>query len=105
MSHCIFQDDEQLPQQHHHSKLSKGLDIEIFTFSALKTWTNAKLPSERARAPYIWKNNEYFKRTLIRKISAHGMDSKPPKDLLFFEEIFLKYKNNMSVDFEEVINF
>ena len=33
------------------------------------------------------------------------MDSRHSKRFTIFEEIFLKYKNNMSVDFEEVINF
>ena len=45
-------------------------------------------------------------RTLDREdLSTWRWTLDTPKDLLFFEEIFLKYKNNMSVDFEEVINF
>ena len=88
----------------------EGLDIEVFTFSALQeAWTNAKLPSEREHVtPYIWKNNDHFKTKNFRyreDLSTWRWTLDTPKDLLFFEEIFLKYKNNMSVDFEEVINF
>ena len=88
----------------------EGLDIEVFTFSALQeAWTNAKLPSEREHVtPYIWKNYDYFKTKNFRykeDLSTWRWTLDTPKDLLFFEEIFLKYKNNMSVDFEEVINF
>ncbi len=41
----------------------EGLDIEVFTFDALKeAWENAKKPSEREHVtPYIWSNPTRFK--------------------------------------------
>ena len=52
----------------------EGLDIEVFTFSALQEADNAKLPSEREHVPLYLENIDYFKtKNLdIEKISAHG---------------------------------
>ncbi len=88
----------------------EGLDVEVFTFRALEeAWIKAKLPSEREHVtPYIWKNHDYFKTKNFEykeDLSNWRWTLDTPKDLLFFEKIFFEYKNNISVDFEEVIKF
>ncbi|MBW3000354.1 glycosyltransferase family protein [Candidatus Woesearchaeota archaeon] len=47
----------------HPPSFPDGLDVEVFSFNALKkAWEEAKLKSEREHVtPYIWKNKDKFK--------------------------------------------
>ena len=73
----------------------EGLDIEIFSFSALeKAWLKAKKPSEKEHlTPYIWKNPKKFKiknLALKKNLSFMRWTIDHQKDLDFAREVYKK---------------
>lgn len=70
-----------------------GLDIEVFTFEALKkAWAGAKKPSEREHVtPYIWNHPELFRIKNFRykeDVSNLRWTLDTKEDLLFTREIY-----------------
>ena len=69
-----------------------GLDVEIFSFSALnESWENAKLPSEREHVtPYIKKNENFKKENVYskKKYSLYRLTLDYPEDYQFIKKIY-----------------
>jgi spore coat polysaccharide biosynthesis protein SpsF len=87
----------------------EGLDIEVFTFNALKKANNnAKLLSEREHVtPYIWKNPNMFNISQIknnRDLSKWSITVDTKKDMEFVRRLVDKLDNNINVSLEEIIN-
>ncbi|OGZ18334.1 MAG: acylneuraminate cytidylyltransferase [Candidatus Nealsonbacteria bacterium RBG_13_38_11] len=73
----------------------EGLDIEVFSFLALKkAWPEAKKSSEKEHlTPYIWKNPKKFKiknLTLKKNLSSLRWTIDYQKDLEFAREVYKK---------------
>lgn len=87
----------------------EGLDIEVFTFEALKkAYIEANLLSEREHVtPYIWKNTNKFK--VIEFCYSHDLSSwrwtiDRPEDLESIEEILYKVGGDINISHENLIN-
>jgi len=87
-----------------------GLDVEIFTFNALKeAWKNANLQSEREHVtPYIRKN-PIFKKVSVKfdlNLSYYRWTLDREEDYLFLKEIFKNvYLNNPDFRMKDVLQY
>jgi spore coat polysaccharide biosynthesis protein SpsF len=87
-----------------------GLDIEVFTYKALKkAYNEASLASEFEHVtPYIWKNKNIFKvKQLVneRDLSKWRWTVDTQEDLDFIIRITEPFKDNLLVHFEEIIEW
>jgi len=76
-----------------------GLDVEIFSFEALKrAWTDATQPSEREHVtPYIWKHPELFNVGTVefeRDLSELRLTVDEPRDLEFVRAVYSAFHGN-----------
>lgn len=57
-----------------HPTFPDGMDVEVFTFSALKkAWNESLLSSEREHVtPYIWKNSTFFNNSLFQSTNFYA---------------------------------
>lgn len=83
-----------------------GLDVEIFSFKALKkAWRQAKLPSEQEHVtPYIWKNPKKFKLLNLKNktdLSAWRWTLDEPRDLKFIRAIYRRLGKNKKMFYLE----
>ena len=85
----------------------KGLDVEVFTFSALKkTWIESKLPSEREHVTQYIRNNPSFKIKNYENeenLSEHRWTLDREEDLVFIREI-IKRIEKRPILMEDVIS-
>ena len=87
-----------------------GLDIEIFSFSALeRAWKCAKLPSEREHVtPYIWKNPSKFKIFNVaycEDLSHMRWTLDRPEDWVFVQQVYEHlYEEGKIFLMEDVLN-
>lgn len=87
----------------------EGLDVEVFSFSALNCAHKlAKLSSEREHVtPFIWKNRQKFSTqnfTMTPNLSHWRWTVDKPKDLEFMRVILAHFNNDIGVGFQEIIN-
>ena len=87
-----------------------GLDVEIFTFEALKdAWKNAKLSSEREHVtPYIVKNDKFKKEVVSFKkdLSHYRWTIDNPEDYEFLKVVFENvYKKKKDFRTKDVLEF
>lgn len=88
-----------------------GLDVEIFSFSALKkAWQNATLSSEREHVtPYIHKNKNKFKTGSFKSnedLSFHRWTVDEEKDFMFVSRIYESlYTKNPYFDTDKILEF
>ena len=77
------------------STYPEGLDVEVFTFTALeKAWREAKKPSEREHVtPYIWNHSELFRIANVENdedLSHLRWTLDTEADLRFTQEIYAR---------------
>lgn len=93
----------------HPATFPQGLDIEVFTFSALeKAHKESQLKSEREHVtPYIWKHPEIFKLANVvhqPDLSVHRWTLDHPEDYEFLKRVFEELiKQNIFGSLEEVL--
>lgn len=76
----------------------EGLDIEVFTFSALeRAWLDARLPSEREHVtPYIWQHSDKFQVANIKHnsdLSHLRWTIDYEEDLQFARSVYSRLRN------------
>ena len=86
----------------------EGIDIEIFTFSALeRAYKESVLPSEREHVtPYIWKNSDIFKCYNFchnKNLSGMRWTMDTEDDYKFMVEIYSHFKGKDNFCMEDIL--
>ena len=88
----------------------EGLDIEVFSYSALEnSYNNAKLSSEREHlTPYMINNPNKFKLknfSYKEDLSDWRWTVDKPADFVFMTKLFENFVNDPTIHFEKIIDY